>query len=138
MGGYYAPRAAAFEKRIKACIALSGPYNWGAVWDTLPDLTRNAFRVRSHSASEEEARELALKVSLEGVAPEITCPLYIIAGKLDRLISYKDAERLAAEASGPVELLVIEDGNHVANNRAYRYRLQTADWMADQLGMVGS
>jgi 2,6-dihydroxypseudooxynicotine hydrolase len=134
LGGYYAPRAAAFEKRIKACIALSGPYDWGGVWDTLPELTRDAFRVRSHSASEEEARELALKLSLVGVAPEITCPLYIVAGKLDRLISYKDAERLAAEVSGPVELLVIEDGNHVANNRAYRYRLQTADWMAGQLG----
>src|SRR5258705_4184582 len=25
LGGYYAPRAAAFEKRIKACVALSGP-----------------------------------------------------------------------------------------------------------------
>ncbi len=134
LGGYYAPRAAAFEKRIKACIGLSGPYDWGAVWDSLPDLTRNAFRVRSHSSSEEEAREKAQKLSLEGVAPEITCPLYIVAGKLDRLISYQDAERLAAEASGPVELLVIEDGNHVANNRAYRYRLQTADWLADQLG----
>jgi len=133
LGGYYAPRAAAFEKRIKACIGLSGPYDWGAVWDSLPSLTRDAFRVRSHSANEDEAREKAKKLSLEGVAPEITCPLYIVAGKLDRLISYKDAERLAAEASGPVTLLVIEDGNHVANNRAYRYRLQTADWMADQL-----
>ena len=53
LGGYYAPRAAAFEKRIKACIGLSGPYNWGAVWDSLPDLTRDAFRVRSHSANED-------------------------------------------------------------------------------------
>jgi hypothetical protein len=25
-------------------------------------------------------------------------------------------------------------GNHVANNRAYRYRPRTADWMAEQLG----
>ena len=29
LGGYYAPRAAAFEKRIKACLALGGPYDWG-------------------------------------------------------------------------------------------------------------
>jgi len=107
------------------------------VWDSLPDLTRNAFLVRSHSANEEEARELAQKLSLNGVAPEITCPIFIVTGKLDRLVSYKDAERLAAEVSGPVELLVIEDGNHVANNRAYRYRLQTADWMADQLKGTG-
>ena len=30
LGGYYAPRAAAFEKRIKACIALGGPFDWAA------------------------------------------------------------------------------------------------------------
>ena len=43
LGGYYAPRAAAFEKRIKACIALGGPFDWGAAWDGLPELTREAF-----------------------------------------------------------------------------------------------
>jgi len=40
MGGYYAPRAAAFEKRVKACIALSGPFDWHDDWDGLPPLTR--------------------------------------------------------------------------------------------------
>jgi hypothetical protein len=34
---------------------------------------------------------------------------------------------------GPVELLIIADGGHVANNRVHRYRPQSADWMADQL-----
>ena len=57
-----------------------------------------------------------------------------MAGKLDRLVPWQDAARLAREASGPVELLLIEDGNHVANNRAYRYRTQSADWLAKQLG----
>jgi len=133
LGGYYAPRAAAFEKRLKACIALSGPYSWGAVWDNLPDLTRAAFKARSKSATEDAARDVANRMSLEGVAERIECPLFALAGKLDRLVPYTDAERLAAEASGPVELLVVEDGNHIANNRTYRYRLQSADWMADQL-----
>ena len=133
LGGYYAPRAAAFEKRLKACIALSGPYSWGAVWDNLPDLTRAAFTARSKSASEDAARDVANRMSLEGVAEKIECPLFVLAGKLDRLVPYTDAERLAAEASGPVELLVVEDGNHIANNRTYRYRLQSADWVADRL-----
>ena len=59
LGGYYAPRAAAFEKRIKACIALGGPFNWGAAWDGLPELTREAFRVRSHCKTQDEARKNA-------------------------------------------------------------------------------
>jgi dipeptidyl aminopeptidase/acylaminoacyl peptidase len=134
LGGYYATRAAAFEKRVKACIALSGPYDWGAVWENLPGLTRAAFHARSRAGSEAEAFDNACKLSLAGVAENITCPLFVLAGKLDRIVPYTDAERLASEASGPVELLVVPDGNHIANNRPYRYRTQSADWMAAQLG----
>ena len=135
LGGYYAARAAAFERRVRACIALSGPYDWSECWDALPALTREAFRVRSHCATADDARRHARTLSLAGVARQIACPLLIVTGKLDRLIPWQHAERLAREASGPVELMIIEDGNHVANNRAYRYRPQTADWMAEQLGV---
>lgn len=134
LGGYYAPRAAAFEKRIKACIALGGPFDWGAAWNGLPELTREAFRVRSHAKTQEEARQNAKTLSLEGLAGNITCPIFIVNGRLDRIVPAADAERLAREVNGPVELLMIEDGNHIANNRAYRWRSQSADWMKEQLG----
>ncbi|MGE3711634.1 MAG: alpha/beta hydrolase family protein [Hyphomicrobiaceae bacterium] len=133
LGGYYAPRSAAFEPRVKACIALSGPYDWGKAWVTLPLLTREAFRVRSHCATDAEARANAVTLSLEGVAGRITCPMFIVTGRLDRVVPWQDAERLARDVKGPVELLVIEDGNHVANNRGYKWRLQSADWMVDRL-----
>lgn len=133
LGGYYAPRAAAFEPRIKACIALAGPYDWGEAWDGLPEITREAFRVRSHCATEADARRNAATLTLKGVAYNITCPIFIITGKLDRIIPWQHAERLAHEVRGPVELMIIEDGNHVANNRVYRWRSQAADWMLDQL-----
>jgi len=135
LGGYYAPRAAAFEKRVRACIALSGPYNMGAAWDGLPELTRETFRTRAHCKTQDDARKVALTLSLEGVTKNIACPLYIVTGKLDRVVPWQDAERLAREVKGEVELVVIEDGNHVANNRAYKYRAQSADWMARQLGL---
>jgi fermentation-respiration switch protein FrsA (DUF1100 family) len=134
LGGYYAPRAAAFEKRIKACIALGGPFDWGAAWDGLPELTREAFRVRSHCKTQEEARKNAATLSLVGIAGNITCPMFIVNGRLDRIVAAKDAERLAREVKGPVELMMIEDGNHIATNRAYRWRSQSADWMAERLG----
>jgi dienelactone hydrolase len=135
LGGYYAPRAAAFEKRVKACIGLSGPYNFGEIWDSLPELTRETFRVRGKCASQDLARKHASALTMHGVARQIECPLYLVAGKQDRLVPWQDAERVAREASGPVELVVIEDGNHVANNRVYKYRTQSADWMACQLGV---
>ena len=45
-------------------------------------------------------------------------------------------EQLAKSVSGPVELLIVEDGGHNANNRPYRYRSRTADWLATGGGDV--
>ena len=134
LGGYYAPRAAAFERRIKACVALSGPYARSASFEGRPSINVETFRVRSKSATLEEAGQVALRMTLEGAAKHITCPIYIVAGTKDRLTSAEHARRLAAEVSGPCVLSVIEGGNHVVNNLWYRYRDQTADWMAAQLG----
>jgi 2,6-dihydroxypseudooxynicotine hydrolase len=92
--------------------------------------------VRAKCATPEAAREYGASLTLKGVASNITCPLYIVAGRLDRIVPWQDAEKLAREARGAVELLMIEDGNHVANNRAYRYRTQSADWMAKQLSVA--
>ena len=135
LGGYYAPRAAAYEPRIKACISISGPYDWAEIWDELPLLTREAFRCRSHKATQEEAREHGRGLTLKDAARRIACPLFLVGAKLDRLIPWQHAERIAREASGPVELLMVEDGGHNANNRPYRYRSRSADWMAERLGL---
>ena len=56
-------------------------------------------------------------------------------GKQDRLIAWQDAQRLVDEASGPTELLIVEDDNHIVNNRPYRWRSRSADWLAKQLGL---
>jgi len=138
LGGYYAPRAAAFDKRIKACIALSGPFEWAEYYDRLPELTRNTFQVRSRSRTEAEARERAATLTLKNVAKNIACPLFIVAGKQDGIVPWQEGERLAAAASGPVVRCFLDDGNHVANNRVYRWRSQSADWMSQCLGVPSS
>src|SRR5204862_2732398 len=114
------------------------PCAWGACLDAVPALTREAFRARSKSASPDEARRKAAALTLKGVAQQIACPIYIMNGKLDRIVPAADCERLAREVKGPVTLNLIEDGNHIANNRAYRWRAQSADWLADQLLVGGS
>ncbi len=134
LGGYYAPRAACFEKRIKACVALSGAYERMASFEGRPIINVEAFRVRSHSADLEEAGSVARRMTLKGHAQNITCPIYIVAGSNDRLTSPAEARKLADEVAGPCVLSVIEGGNHVVNNLWYRYRDQTADWMARELG----
>jgi dipeptidyl aminopeptidase/acylaminoacyl peptidase len=135
LGGYYAPRAAAYEKRIRACIALSGPFEWDRIWDGLPELTRETFRVRSHAADETQARLNAKMLTMKDAAAKISCPIFIVTGRQDRLVPAAHAEQLARSVSGPVELMIVEDGGHNANNRPYRYRSRTADWLAGQFGL---
>ena len=133
LGGYYAPRVASGDRRVRACIALCGPYSFGATWDDLPELTREAFRVRSKSASAEQARLRAGELTLAGRGGALTAPMLIVAGQQDRLIPWQQARQLAEEAAGPAELLLLEQGNHGCANLTYRHRPYSADWMARQL-----
>jgi 2,6-dihydroxypseudooxynicotine hydrolase len=134
LGGYYAPRvAAALGDRIQACVALAGPYDFGDCWPQLPQLTRRTFCVRSRAGSDDEARQIAHTLSLEGVAEKITAPLLIVFGRQDRLIPWRHAERLRDTAGGEVELLLLEDGNHGCADVAPWHRPYTADWLAARL-----
>jgi dipeptidyl aminopeptidase/acylaminoacyl peptidase len=133
MGGYYAPRAAAFEPRLKAVAGVSGPYNMGAHWDALPSLTRETLQHHTGASSPEEAREKANELSLEGVAERIEQPCLVITGRHDRLIPWEDTKRIADEARDATWVLY-DDGNHVCNNIPYKYRPLVGDWMAEQLG----
>lgn len=134
LGGYYAPRvAAALGDRVRACVALAGPFDFGACWDGLPDLTRRTFEVRSHAGSGEEARRIASTLSLAAHAGGITAPLLIVFGRQDRLIPWSHAERLRHAAGGEVEMLMLEKGNHGCANVAPWHRPYTADWLAARL-----
>lgn len=133
LGGYFAPRAAAHEKRFKACVALSGAFQRKTTFEGRPIINVETFRVRSGSTNLEEAGRVSGRMSLADCAHNITCPIYIVAGTKDRLTGVDQAQKLAERVKGPCVLSIIEGGNHVVNNYWYRYRDQTADWMATQL-----
>lgn len=133
LGGYYAPRAAAFEPRVKAAIALAGFYSVAGHFDRLPELTREAFVARAGASSESAARGVLEQFDLRGVMERVRCPLLVVMGGKDRLVPPTDAERVAAEAGGEATLWMFEDGNHVCNNIPYKHRPQQADWMRSKL-----
>jgi 2,6-dihydroxypseudooxynicotine hydrolase len=132
LGGYYAARAAAFEPRLKAAVALSGPYRFDLDWDGFPPQTRHVFQVRSGAATMEQARDLAGELTLERAADRIMIPLLVAYGGQDRLIPSRHAERLVDQVSGAVPLFY-PDGNHGLTNLASQSRASIADWLADQL-----
>jgi dipeptidyl aminopeptidase/acylaminoacyl peptidase len=133
LGGYFAPRAAAFEPRVKAVIGNSGAYSFADEFEQRPLLTREAFVYRLKASDDSEARTLLKPFSLQGVMQKVTCPLLVIMGRLDRIVSPESAEQMVAEAGGEAELWMFEDGNHVCNTIPYKHRPQQADWMHKKL-----
>jgi pimeloyl-ACP methyl ester carboxylesterase len=136
LGGYYAPRAAAAEPRLRAVAGVSGAFNFGECWDGLPPLTREAFAHHSGAGDEEEARSKALELDLAPVIAELDRPALMVTGKLDRIIPWEQTKRIADEAPNG-RFVLYEEGNHVCNNIPYKYRPLVADWLAKELGGVG-
>jgi 2,6-dihydroxypseudooxynicotine hydrolase len=133
LGGYYASRAAAFEPRVKAVIALAGWCTIAPHFDRAPLLTREAFVARLKVRDEAEARAALEPFDLTGLMQKVRCPLLVIMGRQDRVVPPEEAERMAATAGGETELWMFEDGNHVCNNIPYKYRPQQADWLRRHL-----
>jgi 2,6-dihydroxypseudooxynicotine hydrolase len=133
LGGYYAPRAAAYEKRIKAAVGISGPFDFAANWDGMPQQTRETVMHHTGAATEEEGRAKAGELNLYDAAKLIDQPFLAITGRNDRLIPWEQTERQAKEAPQG-EFVLYDDGNHVCNNIPYKYRPLTADWLKEKLG----
>lgn len=137
LGGYSVVRAAAFEKRIKAIISLSGPHTINETIDQTPPMSQLAFQVRTHSESFEEAKEKLRSMDLTGIVEMVECPAFVVTGADDRIVPADQTRRIAQGLSGPVTVNIIPGANHVATNKAYLYRPHMADWMAARLGVTG-
>jgi len=136
LGGYYAPRAAAVEERVRCVVGVSGPFNFGECWDGLPQLTRDTFVHHAGAADAEDGRRKALELDLAPVADGLRQPCLIVTGRDDRVIPWQQSERIARAARRGTFVL-FENANHVCNDVPYLYRPLAADWMEEKLRHVG-
>lgn len=148
LGGYYAPRAAAFEPRLACCVA------WGARWDNEgshgrilrdPNAARSITGWIDHAlwyygaTSTEVASAKISAMTLEGVVERIRCPLLVVHGAGDRQVPIEQAERTIREArqSPRAELRVFdrdEGGVEHVNGDLFSVAIDMmADWVADVL-----
>jgi 2,6-dihydroxypseudooxynicotine hydrolase len=132
LGGYYAPRAAAREPRLRAVAGVSGAFNFGECWDGLPGLTRETFQHHSGARDEEEARAKAHELDLAPVIADLQQPALMVTGKRDRIIPWEQTERIAREAPNAT-FVVYDEANHVCNDVPYKYRPLVADWLKREL-----
>jgi dienelactone hydrolase len=147
LGGYYAPRAAAFEKRFKLCVAWGANYNWGELQKRR--LAREGDRPVPHywdhvqwvfgKQSLEEFMEFAPSMSLVGVTELIEVPFLVTHGSNDRQIprEYAIAQYETAFNSRKRELkwFTEREGGveHVSADNMPAATGFIADWIAETI-----
>ncbi len=148
LGGYYAPRAAAFEKRFACCVAWGAIYDFGAAFaarvdgvnePSVPGFVDHAMWVFGKKTPE-EARAVAERFTLEGVVDKITCPFLIVHGENDRQIPLWHAEKTYAGAvNSPdreLKVFTLSEGGaeHCGADNGHLVVDYITDWVAEKLG----
>ncbi|MGB9185973.1 MAG: alpha/beta fold hydrolase [Solirubrobacteraceae bacterium] len=132
LGGYYVVRAAAYEPRLTAIAGVSGPFQFGANWEAIPELTRETIAHHTGARDEADARRRAGELNLEGVAEQVRQPCLVVTGERDRVIAWQETKQIADAVPGS-EWVLYEDGTHVCNNIPFKYRPLVSDWIREQL-----
>jgi dienelactone hydrolase len=139
MAGYYAPRVAAFDRRVKALIAWSGCYSiLDDLYDFCAHLQPTCQRLLG-GVSHDEARRLLKDFTMAGIAQDITCPTLITHGDKDTLMSIDGAKKLFAELGAKDKTLKIYDhkdagGRIHCSHDYWAYNVPyMLDWLEERL-----
>lgn len=133
LGGYLALRSAAFDKRIKACVANSS-VDFEKTWDSHKPGMKDGWTYVSEKKNWDEAKEYFKSYTLKGVAHKITCPTYILQGEKDPICPPEWSEWVTKEIKGPVKLAFVKGAGHCAHEFSHIYWPQMADWLAETIG----
>jgi pimeloyl-ACP methyl ester carboxylesterase len=147
LGGYFAPRAAAFEKRFKACVAWGANYNWGELQKRRAD--REGENPVPHywehvqwvwgQPDFESFMEFAPRVSLVGVVELIDIPFLVTHGSGDRQIpieyAYAQYEAAVNSPSRDLHIFTPREGGieHVGGDNMLPAASLIADWISEHL-----
>lgn len=148
MGGYYAPRAAAFEKRFAACVAWGGHYDYHAVWRERRKIMESGGTRTSAPhfqlpwvmgvADMDAAMKKLEQYKLEGVAGRIVCPFLVTHGADDSIVPVDNARLLYNAAGSKNKTLKIFDAEeggseHCQGDNRFLGATYVADWLAETL-----
>ena len=149
MGGYYAPRIAAFEKRYAAAVAWGAHYDYHAVW-----VKRRAhMEAGGKNASSamfqlpwvlgtpdmDSAMVKVKDFTLAGVADKVECPILIVHGEHDTIvpveIAYQLDKAITRSRKKTFKVFTIADGGseHCHGDNRIVGANYVADWVADNL-----
>ena len=139
MGSYWGAHIAAFDNRIKACVAAMGCFmmNKHPIFGEASPRFRLTYKYMAGIEDDDEFDEVvAEKMTLKGVGSKIKHPFLVWAGEFDPLNPLEEADAFFNEIAGPKEMWVMEDDFHTAFTRGLcniPMAHMAADWLKDKL-----
>ncbi|MDG6921234.1 MAG: alpha/beta hydrolase [Nitrososphaerota archaeon] len=135
MGSYWATRAAAHDKRLKACATALGCYaNMNTIFNKAqPNFKANFMFMAGY---EDEARfdaEFAPRMSLQAAVKKRTCPYLMMHGEFDELSPLDETIRLYEAANSPKELWIFADEFHSLGGVGQEVFSLSASWLSNAL-----
>jgi dipeptidyl aminopeptidase/acylaminoacyl peptidase len=138
LGGYYGPRLASADERVKALVS------WCACFDVLRDLydyyppIQAQMRWVVGADDDAEARRILSDFNLKDAAPRITCPILISHGANDEFMPTSSAEELFESVGSADKQLKVWDADeggalHCGYDNWAAYVPLMFDWLLDQL-----
>jgi dipeptidyl aminopeptidase/acylaminoacyl peptidase len=147
LGGYYVPRAAAFEKRLALAVAWGANHNWGEVQrrrleregeNPVPHYWEHVLWVWGETDIPTFIAK-SERINLNGVVEQITCPLLITHGTNDRQIdvgyAHQSYDQAVNAPKRDLRLFTPEEGatEHCGLDHLPHVAAYTADWICDTL-----
>lgn len=147
MGGYYAPRIAAFEHRYAACFAWGAHFDYHEVWSHRRKVLEAGGTIASSAiwqlpwvlgaADMDEAMAKCEAFRLQGVAEQIRMPIMITHGEDDNIVPVEQARRLydaCGSADKELRIFTVADGGsqHCVFDNLPMISSFMADWWEDR------
>lgn len=148
MGGYLAPRAAAFEPRYAACVAWGGHFDYHESWiRRRKEIESGGTKVSAPYfhlmwvlgvPDMDAAMEKLKRYTLAGVAEKIQCPFLCVHGEHDSIVPVQYARRLydtVGSKDKTLRIFTAEEGGseHCQGDNRVLGANFVADWVADHL-----
>lgn len=134
LGGFYAIRSAAYDSRLRACVAWSCFLDLSD-FDLFPEHTQAGFAYVAGYDDVAEGKKYVQEVMrLDDVAARVTVPTLLLNGRRDHLFSGEQMQRVArALANARLDVVLEPEGDHCCHNMSHLVRPRLADWLADAL-----
>lgn len=151
LGGYYAPRAACYEKRFKLCAAWGGNHNWGELQRRrlanegdrpVPHYWDHVMWVWGKTTLDDFIAVMP-QVTLNGHMQNMTVPFLVVHGAHDRQIpkeyAHQSYDQAVSSPDRELKFFTDREGGveHVGADNIEPIRSYIADWITDRFARLG-